>query len=463
MKNSPVKTFGWQLIKAITAGSVVVLYSRLLGSEGRGKLSILLLDLQLILMVSELVAGSALANLLIRYSQKRILPTAWISLLLVLFIGYRLGMYLNIPQDFLHVLFLQGMFLGGLNIQYNIYQANEWIYRRNPLQWGLEIIKLCLLGVVFVFGTGTAEKISTPMAGLFPTKIDLAIDPNVYGILAILALSSGLIWLISVWKTRGYLKGVNGFTLPPKEMFQMGLGSQLGHVLLFLLYRLPLWFVASRCGSAQAGVFANAFLMADTLWVFANSFGTILHSRILGRENHLFRMNLVARYMLLSALGTLLMILGIIMVPNFVFVGIFGNDFSGLKENFILITPAILCLALSAPLGHYLHATNRFKTLIVSNAVAVLIFVMVGFVLDPQAYEYRLLTIDNTPRTMVILGICIDHYHGLMIAVNTGFFALLAMNWFAVKPRFRKGFRWNFIRRYVKSMAKSSVPRLYIF
>ncbi|MDA1182993.1 MAG: hypothetical protein O3B82_05280, partial [Bacteroidetes bacterium] len=123
MKNSPVKTFGWQLIKAITAGSVVVLYSRLLGSEGRGKLSILLLDLQLILMVSELVAGSALANLLIRYSQKRILPTAWISLLLVLFIGYRLGMYLNIPQDFLHVLFLQGMFLGGLNIQYNIYQA----------------------------------------------------------------------------------------------------------------------------------------------------------------------------------------------------------------------------------------------------------------------------------------------------------------------------------------------------
>ncbi len=459
MKNSPVNTFAWQLLKALTAALVVVLYSRLLGSAGRGELSILLLDLQLILMLSELVAGSALANLLIRYSQKRILPTAWISLLLVLFFGYRLGMYFNISHDFLQILFLQGMFLGGLNIQYNIYQANEWIYRRNPLQWGLEIIKLCLLGMVFIIGTSIDGKRSTTMAGLLSSNIDPAIDdPNVYGILLILAFSSGLIWLISVWKTRGYLKGVNRFTLPPMEMFRMGLGSQLGHVLLFLLYRLPLWFVFSRCGSAQAGVFANAFLMADTLWVFANSFGTILHSRILGRENYLFRMNLVARYMLLSAVGTLLMILGIILVPNFIFVWIFGNDFSGLKENFILIAPAILCLALSAPLGHYLHAANRFKTLIASNAVAVLIFLVLGFALDPQGYEYGRLTLNSTPRSMVVLGICIDNYHGLMIAVNTAFFALLAMNWFAVKPRFRKGFRWKFILRYTRSIVKSALP-----
>jgi len=73
----PVRTFGWQLAKAVIAALVVVIYSRGMGAYGRGALSILLLYLQLTLMVSEMVAGGALANLLTKYPLRRILPTAW--------------------------------------------------------------------------------------------------------------------------------------------------------------------------------------------------------------------------------------------------------------------------------------------------------------------------------------------------------------------------------------------------
>ncbi|MFM8995212.1 MAG: hypothetical protein ACKOI1_03100, partial [Bacteroidota bacterium] len=72
----PIKTFGWQLVKAVLAAVVVIVYSRVMGAYGRGSLSILLLNLQMVLMVSELVAGGALANVLSQDPAKRILPTA---------------------------------------------------------------------------------------------------------------------------------------------------------------------------------------------------------------------------------------------------------------------------------------------------------------------------------------------------------------------------------------------------
>ena len=47
----PLRTFGWQLAKAVIAALVVVIYSRGMGAYGRGALSIFLLYLQLTLMV----------------------------------------------------------------------------------------------------------------------------------------------------------------------------------------------------------------------------------------------------------------------------------------------------------------------------------------------------------------------------------------------------------------------------
>ena len=87
----PIKTFGWQLAKAVLAAIVVIAYSRGMGAYGRGVVSILLLNLQMLLMVSELFAGGALANLLSKVPAKRILPSAWLFLLLLLIIGYVVG------------------------------------------------------------------------------------------------------------------------------------------------------------------------------------------------------------------------------------------------------------------------------------------------------------------------------------------------------------------------------------
>ena len=527
----PVRTFGWQLAKAVIAALVVVIYSRGMGAYGRGALSVLLLYLQLTLMVSEMVAGGALANLLTKYPLRRILPTAWFILLLVLSVAYVIGWFiwvipnagtypicLDHPKVItLNLLFFQGLFLGGLNIQYNLYQAHGWVNQRNRLQVSMEVLKL--LGLLLCFEA---------MYGFIIPKnaaIELSVSRHIterlmdgqtlhylhgfneMAILWILVYASGLVWVYSLWQSRSLFIGGSIFKVatmqsnhsssqemgqsrpgsnngsfwssiqPPKEMFHSGVLSQLGHIFLFLLYRLPLWWMAAQYGNSQAGLLANALLIADTIWIFGNSYGTILHSRMLvssgsfsgdhnngdasapASQQRKFH-KLLSRYVVISASGTLLAVLVAMIVPNALYVFVFGETFSGLKETLFLISPAVIFLGIAAPIGHYLHAQNRFKELIVSYGCAVLVLVVLWFGVDWFTWQTinginrfdMLKAVQDTGILSPGLFLRIISTFGKFMSVNLAFFVLLFLNYRQVKHILR--FRANvfillrFIRRY---------------
>jgi O-antigen/teichoic acid export membrane protein len=518
MDGGPLKTFGWQLAKAICAALVVVIYSRGMGAYGRGALSILLLYLQLTLMVSEMVAGGALANLLTKYSVRRILPTAWSFLFLVLSVAYVIGwVFWLIPNagDYpicldhpkvitLNLLFFQGLFLGGLNIQYNLYQAHGWVHRRNKLQVFMEVLKL--LGLLlcfeamygFIFPKHAAIELSVRLRTAELTAERL-MDGQTLGylhgfdemaILWVLVYASGAVWLYSLWQSRLLFKGGSMQSMssssavldqaqlvsnngsfwrsiqPPREMFHSGVLSQLGHILLFLLYRLPLWWMAAQFGNSQAGLLANALLIADTIWIFGNSYGTILHSRMLvwygtvGGDGNSRNMSefglgerkfhkLLSRYVLISAAGTLLAVLVAMIVPNALYIFVFGETFSGLKEILFLISPAVIFLGIAAPIGHYLHAQNRFKDLIISYGSAVVVLVIFWFGADGLMSMTDFHDTGVIPRGLFVRMIST---FGKFMSVNLAFLVLLFLNYRQVKHilkcRANAFVMLRFVRRY---------------
>ena len=516
----PVRTFGWQLAKAVIAALVVVIYSRGMGAYGRGALSILLLYLQLTLMVSEMVAGGALANLLTKYSVRRILPTAWFFLILVLSVAYVVGWFiwvipnagtypicLDHPKVItLNLLFFQGLFLGGLNIQYNLYQAHGWVSQRNRLHVSMEVLKLmglllcfeAMYGFIIPKNAAIELSVSRRIAErlMDGQTLHYLHGFNEMAILWILVYASGLVWVYSLWQSRLLFKGGsifkgrvmqsihssseaigqeqhesdNGSFLssiqPPKEMFNSGFLSQLGHILLFLLYRLPLWWMAAQFGNSHAGLLANALLIADTIWIFGNSYGTILHSRMLVSSGSLMGGNnpseisafdaqqrkfhkLLSRYVVISSLGTLLAVLVAMIVPNALYVFVFGETFSGLKETLFLISPAVIFLGIAAPIGHYLHAQNRFKELIVSYGSAVVVLVIFWFGVDGLMSMTDFQDTGAIPRVFFLNMISI---FGKFMSVNLAFLVLLFLNYLQVKHILR--LRANvfillrFLRRY---------------
>jgi hypothetical protein len=461
-----------------------------------------------------MVAGGALANLLTKYSVRRILPTAWVFLLLVLCIAYLIGWFvwvipnagdypicLDHPKVItLNLLFFQGLFLGGLNIQYNLYQAQGWVNQRNRLQVSMEVLKL--LGLLlcfeamygFIIPKNAAIELSVSMhiaeRLMDGQTLHYLHGFNEMAILWILVYASGLVWVYSLWQSwslffggsiqsqsprhqevdQAQLRSNNGSfwssIQPPKEMFNSGFLSQLGHILLFLLYRLPLWWMAAQFGNSEAGLLANALLIADTIWIFGNSYGTILHSRMLVSSGSLSgdRNNgdvsapasqqrkfhkLLSRYVVISATGTLLAVLLAMIVPNALYVFIFGETFSGLKETLFLISPAVIFLGISAPIGHYLHAQNRFKGLIVSYGSAVVVLVVLWFGVDELISMTDFHDTGAIPRGL-FLGMV--SFFGKFMSVNLAFLVLLFLNYRQVKHILR--LRANvfillrFIRRY---------------
>ena len=397
--NSPFKTYLWQFGKSILAVGSVIIYSRMLGSEGRGSVSVLLLYLQFGLMVTEVFTGSAMANWFTRLPWQKLLAWLWLFPVVVLGLGIGLGFWMHFaPLAVLGWLFLQGLGLASLNIQYNIYQSQNWINRRNQLQFLLEAIKLVTVLVASWF------------------LRDLPVQVKVLWVLRIIAGVSIMVWLISLYRTKDIWKQALPIEKPPLNIFLEGIWAQLGQLVLFLLFRAPLWIVPIYFGMKEAGVIANAILIADFCWIYANSFGTVIHARVLQSDKKNYHDRLLARYMGMSLLGTLVLCAGIGLMPQAFYVGVFGPDFMHLKHYTLHLVPAIILLSVWSTIGHYLHAVNRFKRLFLNYFVGIVIFIS------------------------VVLGLKMSNFlsvEGILWGVNFGYAGIFLVHFWAVEGLFK--------------------------
>ena len=415
-ENSPLKTYGWQIAKAAISFGVVVVYSRYLGASGRGQMSILLLYLQVSLMFGELLAGSAMANWLVKYSPAQILP--WVALFSLGVLGISgtvLHFIFHISWALLIPLLVQGLSLAWLNIQYNIYQSQGWIGRRNKLQVALEGLKL--LSLLFV-------------ALLIPAQDVVSL--NIQSMLEVLATVTFGILCFSMFKTKSMWKLAFPILLPPPGVFFEGLWAQLGHFMLFLVMKSPLWFISYFLGDSEAGVFANALLIADTVWIFSGSFGTVIHSRVLRNSSKVFHERLIRRYIDFSLLGTLVICMMLVIIPNGFFIMVFGENFSMLKTEFIWLIPGIVFSAMSTTIGNYLHGMNRFRALFKNHFLAVTALIC-------------MVTIGNK------LGFGLG---AVIISMNFALLVLLVLNLISINWLFKSRLELGFNLLLIKRLAK---------
>jgi O-antigen/teichoic acid export membrane protein len=365
-KSSALSTFISQLLRTILAAIFVVLCSRWMGPEGRGELGLVLFWSGLMMVASDYVGGSNLANAIQRFGLHKLLPIAvcWgiFSVLcgcVCLFVsGAELKMVLmSAAISFPLVL---------LTIQYNMQQGLAKIQLRNRLQLLIEILKLVFLYYFVQFRETGTMGVGSAIASIFWAMM--------------IAL------LISSWSMREEIKDAFAHALkPPKALFTDGFWSQNGHLAQFLAYRLSLYTLTYLLGSTvAAGVYSNALLIADAVWIFANSFGTIAHVRILRSNNENFKADITLRYAFFVFVGTVLACLLLAILPSGIFVWVFGKGFETLKDTSLLFIPGILAVAASSLFSHYLHAVNRFKALFFANMCGLILQTAMGFWLIPR-------------------------------------------------------------------------------
>jgi O-antigen/teichoic acid export membrane protein len=363
---NPVKNFLIQLLRAALSAVFVVLCSRWMGPEGRGELGLLLFWAGLLMVANDYVGGSNLANMLQRYKLNSLLPVCFGWALWTVAAAVAI-LWISQPSA------KSGLMLGLislplvlLSIIYNMQQGLGMVQRRNGLQLLLEALKLVILAALFFKSRDMSLSVGTAVGALF------------YAMLVVL--------VIAIWQLRKHIfPAMLAPVKPPAELFSSGFWSQNGHLAQFLAYRLSLYTLTWFSGSHfQAGIYANALLIADTIWIFANSFGTIAHVRILRSSNSRFQADITLRYAVFALAGTTAACFALVWVPSHWFTAVFGPGFESLKPTVILLIPSILAVSASSLFSHYLHAVNRFKALFLANAGGLVLQTLLGVFLIPR-------------------------------------------------------------------------------
>jgi O-antigen/teichoic acid export membrane protein len=353
------------LLRTALAAVFVVLCSRWMGPEGRGELGLILFWAGLLATGNDYVGGSNLANALQRHSMASVFPVSIVWSLVVILMGF-VGLSYFITSALAWKVSSLALPLLLLNIQYNVQQGLALVRQRNRLQLLLEVLKLLLL-LSFAFTT-------------------LSLSVSVSSVITSMVIAYAVVLILST----GLLNQEIGLALknrqwPPGELFTHGFWSQNGHLAQFLAYRLSLYTLTFLLGNhSAAGIYANALLIADAIWIFANSFGTIAHVRILRSKNENFKADITLRYAIFALFGTVLACLFMAVLPSGIFVWVFGKGFETLKDTSLLLIPAILAVASSSLFSHYLHAVNRFKALFIANVCGLVLQTAVGFWLIPR-------------------------------------------------------------------------------
>jgi len=359
-KNAVMGTLGARITAAVAGFGTVVLCSHVLGAEGRGMLSVLLAYVQLIIIGSEFVGGSTLVNLTPQYGIRRLLPTAYGWLFLVC-CGTWLWFLQRGQSEFLAALPM-AVPLGLLTIHYSLLQGVGNMRKRNQAQLLYELLKLAGVAISFWFFTK-------------------------YGALNLVVMSftiaAALAWLFTIPALRSANTKSSVTILPPADMFTSGWWSQLGHLVQFFNYRASIFIIDYFLGSNSTGLYSNALIIADAVWIFGNSLGSVAHMRMVLRPDAAYARNLLRRYHSLSAFGTLLAVLVLFLLPNSVYVTVFGHDFRSFRSVLLPLLPVILFLSLSTIPSHLLHAKNDFKALLLANFAGCAVQIGLAYFLVP--------------------------------------------------------------------------------
>jgi O-antigen/teichoic acid export membrane protein len=168
------------------------------------------------------------------------------------------------------------------------------------------------------------------------------------------------------------------------NVMKNGVWVQTGQAIQFLNYRLNFFLVAFFINDAALGIFNNAVVLCESLWILGHSMGQIQHLNIVNNANQSENLRLTKQMITKNVLGTLVLLLVLISLPNSLWIALFSIEFETMRSLVIYLSPGILAFSVSNIIYHHLHAINRFKEIVVCNLMGLLSGLAASLILIPS-------------------------------------------------------------------------------
>lgn len=357
-------TFASKLLNALLNLGLVVLTARVMGAEVRGEISLLIATLYLFVLASGFVGGSTLIYLAPRFPVRKLLIwayvwAAFVALIILPLVYFTLGL----PQPHLvHWIILALIFnLTAVN-RYTLL-ALEKIKLDNNLGVVINLVLLLTLGGLLFF-QGTPS-LTTFMLAFY--------------------VAWGAAFIVSAWLIRSSWRknGAESWLAVGKAMFKYGSMAQGANFAQFLGYRLQFYLIGALLSKEALGVFSVAVALSEALWMITQSISLVQLSKISNMADGRSSADFTVRLMKLSIGLTALAMLALLILPESLFVFVFGADFEPVKDLIVWMVPGILALAASNILIHYYAGTGKLGINFLISLLTLVLVVTANYGLMP--------------------------------------------------------------------------------
>jgi len=361
LRNNIIQTLAGKSAILLLNFAVVVLSTRLWGTEGRGAIALFMANLALISSVTNIFTGSSVSYFLSKHGLSKLILQAYLWVFAVAVI---LGIVFHIYDHATPSVFL---FIVAVLVGFTAFHSSVFIGEQRIGYYNLITV------VQPVFQVGAML--------LFYFWIEKSYFAYFYGMI----LSYLLVFVICKILTGKTHDKISYHTEKSaiKDTFLFGWQIELSNFLQFFNYRLSFYFLAYFLGSASVGVFSIGVAISEAIWVVSRSISLVQYSNVVKQGNtkdSRDETKITAKYSFLISLFCLALVL---CLPKQVFSFVFGSGFEGVKQVIALLSPGILAMAISNVYGNYFSAIGKAKILILKAAIGVVFTVGLSFWLIP--------------------------------------------------------------------------------
>lgn len=318
-----IRTFFSRSGTAVINLIVVVICARLLGDEGMGMISLLILTITITNIVVGLWGGAGLVYLTPRHPVRSLLVIGYTwSVIASLVVVWIIQYFKLFPGEFGNNIYLLAIISSFAGINMYILLGKEKIKTHNILTFLQSIFLLSAISVQFYI-------------------IDF-IDVNAY--LWALYVSFGFVWIsssVALMKVKS-TKVQKTFTETLQETFDYSKLVQAGSGMQLVNYRFSYYIIDYFLGTAMLGRFSVAVQVVEGIWILGKSFGLVLYSKISNVDYVRESVKISLPLIKISVFGTLFATVIILLLPSGFFTLLFGKDFSGINEILLFLAPGIV-------------------------------------------------------------------------------------------------------------------------
>ncbi len=348
-------TFGTRLLNAIVGFVTLWFGTNFLGKEAWGIGATVLVDVSLLLIAVELLSGSGLIYFTPRkpFSVIYKLSHIWIFTIvgIISMIFYALySLCPNIYHGFvpegygIHIIIMVLLYSFN-NFNMNVLLGKERVGTQNLLfiiQFMTQMISMIIY--IFIFDIRNAD-------AFVYSLITGYIMVNIFGFISIL----------KYFKRSDIKPEKVSLIDTAKEMLHFGSMIQLSTLVTMINRRISYIVIKNVFGDGEVGVYTSGTQVSEATKLIGHSIALVQFSAISNMDDDEKAAAITVTFLKLACVLTALCMIIICLIPKSVFAWIFSDEFAGIKDVLITLSPGMVFLAADMVFSHYFSGINKPK------------------------------------------------------------------------------------------------------